>query len=259
LVKRLRDEAERENQSATEATLATKGALRSHKSLLSRPDNHAFDGFLESPAAMGPTNPHPQLAAAGSTTETTEGGIFAASDGPTRGYIAAAVDGATEAPLATKGGELFTVLSDSHDTLDAARPSEVSVWGDGEEERAAIVEFGAGVPRAWAEGFARLHPDRPPPGVPRGRWQVFVDDAGRFLDTWATEAAASGWTAVEVFGCDRDRPWQRLDQMGLAWLIAGGRVVSISMSAAVIQTFRRKVGAPGRVLVWELFDEGRPS
>ena len=49
------------------------------------------------------------------------------------------------------------------------------------------------------------------------------------------------------------------DQMGLVWFVKGGRIVSISMSAAVIetptgarQTYRRKDGAPGRVLVWEL-------
>jgi hypothetical protein len=33
-------------------------------------------------------------------------------------------------------------------------------------EEEAIVEHGGGIPHAWAEGYARLHPDRPPDDVP---------------------------------------------------------------------------------------------
>src|SRR5215471_14623853 len=54
-------------------------------------------------------------------------------------------------------------------------------------ERAALVEFGAGVPRDWAEGFARLSPERPPSDVPPQRWQIFVNDVGRFLDSGFAE------------------------------------------------------------------------
>jgi hypothetical protein len=32
-------------------------------------------------------------------------------------------------------------------------------WSEAEEERAAIVEYGGGIPRTWVEGFARLDPD----------------------------------------------------------------------------------------------------
>src|SRR5271169_2391335 len=41
-----------------------------------------------------------------------------------------------------------------------------AMWGEAEEERAAIIEFDGGIPRDWAEGFARLDRDRPPVGVP---------------------------------------------------------------------------------------------
>ena len=41
----------------------------------------------------------------------------------------------------------------------------LGTWGDAEEERAAIAEYHADIPRAWAEGFARLHPDHPPGAV----------------------------------------------------------------------------------------------
>jgi hypothetical protein len=128
------------------------------------------------------------------------------------------------------------------------------------EEQSGLVEYGAGAPRDWTKGFARLHPDRPPGDVPPRSWQTFVDDCGRFLDTWAAETSALGWDPLELFGCDGDKPFARIDQMGLLWFVAGGRIVSISMSAAVIarpttgarQTYRPKKGNPERALVWEL-------
>jgi hypothetical protein len=55
-------------------------------------------------------------------------------------------------------------------------------WREAEEERAAIVEYHGGIRRTWAEGFARLHPDHPPGGVPLKRWRRFIDDVGIFLD-----------------------------------------------------------------------------
>jgi hypothetical protein len=55
-------------------------------------------------------------------------------------------------------------------------------WSVAEEERAAIVEYDGDIPRAWAEGFARLDPRRPPADVPPRRWLRFVDDVGLFLD-----------------------------------------------------------------------------
>jgi hypothetical protein len=90
--------------------------------------------------------------------------------------------------------------------------------------------------------------------VPAGRWCQFIDDCGRLLGAGLIEEAARlGWTAHDLFGCDGEKPFGRVDQMGLVWFVKGGRVVSISMSAAVIeasttgarQTFRRKVGALG--------------
>jgi len=134
------------------------------------------------------------------------------------------------------------------------------------EERAAIVEYGAAVPRSWAEGFARLDPARPPADVPLRRWRQFIDDVGRFLDSGFVEkATAFGWEAFDIFGCDRDRPFARIDQQGLCWLIAGNRLVDLSENTAIIQTWtgqqqtwRRKPNAAGKVLAWELAD-GEPG
>jgi hypothetical protein len=185
--------------------------------------------------------------------------------------------------VATAAGARFTVSGDRL-TVTAPRPLPAKLVDQlrrakGEviallaadpvsslEERAAIVEYGAAVPRSWAEGFARLDPARPPADVPLRRWQQFIDDVGRFLDSgFAARAAALGWGPFDIFGCDRDRPFARIDQQGLCWLVTGNRVVSLFENAAVIQTWtgqrqtwRRKPSEPGRVLAWELAD-GEPT
>jgi hypothetical protein len=116
------------------------------------------------------------------------------------------------------------------------------------------------MPREWAEGFARLDPDRPPADVPPRRWLQFVDDVGRFLDSrLAQQAAALGWGPFDLFGCDRDRPFARIDQAGLLWLPNGNRLVALSAEAAAVETrtgerltYRRKRIEVGCVLAWEL-------
>ena len=127
-------------------------------------------------------------------------------------------------------------------------------------ERAAIVEFDGNSSRAWAEGFARLDPDKPPGDLPPARWCTFIDDIGRFLDSpFCPSAAALGWGPLDLFGCDSDRPFTGVDKAGLLWLLDGGRLIALTADTATIetrtgarQTYRRKPGEPGRVLAWEL-------
>jgi hypothetical protein len=187
----------------------------------------------------------------------------------------------------TRWADTFAALSRCADTLDTMRHSAAAAptvsrsvnsvtappqpsakpldrapatWEDAKEERAAIVEYDGGIPRTWAEGFARLHPDRAPAGVSPQRWGRFVDDIGRFLDgPFCSIAAALGWGPLDLFGCDRDRPFARIDQQGLLWLLGGNRVVALCETTATIetqtgarQTFRRKPDEPGRALAWEL-------
>jgi hypothetical protein len=64
---------------------------------------------------------------------------------------------------------------------------------DDYEERAAIIEHDGGIPREWAEGFARLDPARPPAGLTLQRWHTVIEAIGIFLDKWAGEAVAKGW------------------------------------------------------------------
>jgi hypothetical protein len=146
------------------------------------------------------------------------------------------------------------------ETVSAAE-CPLASWGDVEEESAAIVERDGGIPRAWTEGFARLRPDHPPGDVPAKRWLTFIDDVGRFLDSpFCAVAAALGWGPHDLFGCDRDRPFARIDHAGLLWLLNGDRLVALTANAAIIerrtgarQTFRRRPVAVGEiVLAWEL-------
>ena len=66
-----------------------------------------------------------------------------------------------------------------------------------------------------------------------------------------------------MFGCDRDRPFTRIDQAGLLWLLNGDKLIALTENTATIerrtaacQTYRRKPPEPGRVLAWELSRDG---
>ncbi len=129
------------------------------------------------------------------------------------------------------------------------------------EERAAIIEFDAGVPREWAEGYARLCTIPRDPDFTEERWVRLIDDAGRFLDRWAVQVAAMGWTTLEVFGVHPNKPDARTDMKGLVPCIGGAEVVAVSADSVTIQTpsgsrqriFRRADDQSlGRVRLWEI-------
>jgi hypothetical protein len=135
------------------------------------------------------------------------------------------------------------------------------------EERAAIIEHDGGAPRAWAEALARLDPSKPPGDVPPQRWLRFIDDCGRFLEAgWAVRAAAFGWGPLDLFGCDRERPFARVDHLGLLWLVNGGIIVELHRDRAILETehstrqsFRRRPIEVGRiVLAWKLDGDDGP-
>jgi hypothetical protein len=133
----------------------------------------------------------------------------------------------------------------------------VATWDRGAEKRAA---FNGTIPRDWTEGIAKLDPDYPPADAPARRWLVFISDCGQFLSgPFASKAAALGWTELDIFGCDRDRPFARIDQAGLLWLLNGDRLIALSENTATVetntgvrQTWRCKPNQPGRTLPWEL-------
>jgi hypothetical protein len=128
------------------------------------------------------------------------------------------------------------------------------------EERAAIAEDGAGVPRNWAESFARLDIAERPPDFTGKAWRQLIEDGGRFLDCWASEAARLGWSALDVFGVYPAAPSTTYDAIGLVPLIRGGDVVTIRSDNATVRTRegtlltylrRPQLGA---IAVWKLVD-----
>jgi hypothetical protein len=111
--------------------------------------------------------------------------------------------------------------------LGLARSSipATETWREVVEERAAIIEYDGSARRPWAEVLARLEPAKPPHDVPLARWEQFIDDCGRFHDQgWANRAEAFGWEPLDLFGCDRERPLARYDNMGLLWIIQGRKL-----------------------------------
>jgi hypothetical protein len=147
------------------------------------------------------------------------------------------------------------------------------------DERAAILEFDEGLPRAEAEAVARqgvadvydgmqakrdaapyasalavLHAQCPA-YVPEDRWHQAIADAAAFANKWGAEAQACGWTVPELFGLPQvpERPaanysrLSRLDGVGLIWLLHGRSVVTLTSTEAVTRphsgatlTFRRR-------------------
>src|SRR5258708_17787746 len=108
--------------------------------------------------------------------------------------------------------------------MESAADHALAAWGAAEEASAPIVGHDGAIPREWAEGFARLDPDRPPGDVPPRCWQTFIVDVRGFLDSdFAVVAAALGWHALDLLGCDSGRPFGRLDRAGLLWLLDGNR------------------------------------
>jgi hypothetical protein len=134
-----------------------------------------------------------------------------------------------------------------------------NVWSEAEEECAAIIEYGAGVPRAWADALARLDPSTPPAGVPYEDWINFIDACGRFIDArWHIQANALGWEPVELFGCDRVNPFDKVEAKGLLWHIRDGNLVALTTHGALVDSgvrdlyLPRRPPMPGQVLTWEL-------
>ncbi|HEX2257939.1 MAG TPA: hypothetical protein VHG92_14810 [Afifellaceae bacterium] len=151
--------------------------------------------------------------------------------------------------LEAAGGRLkLRALRKPADDLLAARQAH----------KAGLLVLLSGEVCTWAEGFAQLDRSAPPPGFPPRRWETVIDDGGRFLERWATEAIRLGWTAEDVFGMHPAAPGARMDAMGLVPLINGGEVVSlgagranIRMARGGILTYLRRP-RPGAVVLWEI-------
>jgi hypothetical protein len=72
------------------------------------------------------------------------------------------------------------------------------------------------VPPLYLEAWARLNHQKPL-GVSEAEWRLALDDGGRFLDAWGSEAAHMRWTPGELFDVTA----------GLVWRLAGQHAEAI--------------------------------
>jgi hypothetical protein len=98
-------------------------------------------------------------------------------------------------------------------------------------------------------------------GIPPQRWPRVQRDAARLVEGgWLERALALGWTAGDLFGCDRRAPWHRLDRAGLVLLTGGHEIIELTEEVAVLRTStgsvlryrRRPPATPPVALLWEL-------
>ena len=119
----------------------------------------------------------------------------------------------------------------------------------------------AGLPREISEGVHAILSAERAQGIPPQRWPRVQGDAARLVEGgWLERALALGWTAADLFGCDRRAPWHRLDRAGLVLLTGGHEIVELTEEVAVLRTptgsvlrFRHRPPArPPVTLLWEL-------
>src|SRR5262249_51779339 len=82
------------------------------------------------------------------------------------------------------------------------------------------------VPPAYADAWAGFQTEKPR-HISEAEWRRAVDDAGRFLDDWASLALDFGWRPDEIFG-----------PAGVAWFCAGERVRAFGPGNAVTTSGR---------------------
>ncbi len=97
---------------------------------------------------------------------------------------------------------------------------------------------------------------------PSAFWdQAIVDARQGFLQGWVRQAAALGWSVIDLFGVHPMAPADRLDCMGLVPILRGRAILAVMDAAAVIDvrggarlTFRRADHDPYGMAVpmWEV-------
>jgi hypothetical protein len=115
------------------------------------------------------------------------------------------------------------------------------------------------VPADWVAGLERLNGMTCPIAVGAKRWLQLKMDARCFVDQWGGQAAALGWSTLDVFGCHPTRPADHYDTMGLVWMIAdaevvamGAEVANLRKAAGTLQRVWKCPIAHGRILAWDL-------
>jgi hypothetical protein len=114
----------------------------------------------------------------------------------------------------------------------------------------------------WREGVATMSGMSCPSGIPPTRWAAVITDSQRFTRTFASRAAALGWTARDLWGVHPVAPWHRLDCLGALWLLGGSDILALTAKDIVIRGGFAPLRCPKRhphpaesvISAWELGD-----
>jgi hypothetical protein len=115
------------------------------------------------------------------------------------------------------------------------------------------------IPADWAAGVRVIVGKPCPITIEPKRWLHFQKDASRFVDEWGRQAAALGWSTLDIFGCHATHPADRYDTMGLVWMISdaeivamGAEVANLHRATGIVQRVRKCAAASARILPWDL-------
>ena len=68
-----------------------------------------------------------------------------------------------------------------------------------------------------------------------------------------------GWGPLDLFGCDRTKPFACINRAGLLWSLDGRKLLAVSADVVAMATasggyltLQRRIREPGVVLAWEL-------
>jgi TubC N-terminal docking domain len=134
--------------------------------------------------------------------------------------------------------------------LSAAEPAN---------DAAPVVQSVGGPPREIADGVHAILTADGAQRIPPQRWPRVQRDVVRLVEGgWLERALALGWTAADLFSCDRRAPWHRLDRAGLVLLVGGHEIVELTGDNAALRTstgsvlrYRRRPPArPPVALLW---------
>ena len=103
---------------------------------------------------------------------------------------------------------------------------------------AAALTPNAPKPSGVGAGLAQLRASAPLWPIENSRWLDLVDAVGAFAERWGEQAAACGWSALDLYSMHQRAPGANLAAMGAAWLIARSRdlVLRVAAEAIVVQT-----------------------
>jgi hypothetical protein len=119
-------------------------------------------------------------------------------------------------------------------SVAVAKPSNSIPRGDLKDAPTTGRE--ASFPDEWNNGYLKLCRMRRPEAYSAAEWQQLKDDAGYFLDRWASQCVTLGWTLDDVFAVALTAPQARHDAKGLVPLLDGKRIVAVTADLAVIET-----------------------